>query len=575
MATFADFSVCSNRERWSGLHVDHETIGRIGRHRTPPRRDQVGPRHRQQQQRHQPDRERDGLHDRVQRSSLHRRERESPRRIETGAVARGGDRAQQPVGDQREDRERTDESAQRDQTHLHVARGPQRERTERHDAERIAERGARARQAHVAPDHSDGRDVPQLHHRRQCEAGEQDHADRETLQRGPCGRLRQARFEQRRQQRDEREVCEIPEHHAEDRAADTDREELAHVRDQQFVLRDADTAHHRGRIEMPFGESPRRERDGERGEHRRQQRHQREESFGAVERIAHFGTTGLERLDLLAAHQALVEPRAIVRDLVGRARDQQPMRLATAVLDQLRRRQLVETHQDARREIDERHPAIGFERDQTRDREALVAEVDRIAHMRTQRREERRIDPHSAGRGQIAGLGIGDAWRIGNPQTAAQRIAARRCLDRTQLRGWLGLRVRRGDRERHARKGHGLGGRQPTALSLVGERRGDRLVRDQHHVGTEQLRRIALEPGAQPVDEEAHARHRADRDHERQHEEPQLAGTPVAAECAKPLADRVGRCTHWVISFSSRSNTRCVAPRVCNANNNTERPVAR
>ena len=417
--------------------------------------------------------------------------------------------------------------------------------------------------------------MSQLHHRRQCEAGEQHHADRESLQRGPYGRLRQARFEQRRQQRDEREVREIAEHDAEHGAADTDREELAHVRDQQFVLRDADTAHHRGRIEVALGESPRRERDREPGEHRRQQRHQREESFGAVERVAHFGTTGLERFDFLPAHQALVEPRAIVRDLVGRARDQQPMRLATAVLDQLRRRQLVEAHQDARREIDERHPAIGFERDQARDREALVAEVDRVAHMRAQRGKQRRIDPYGAGRGQVAGLGIRNAGPIGNPQIAAQRVAARRSLDRTQLRGGLGLRVRRGDRERHARKGHGLRRRQPSTLRLVDQRRGDRLVRDQHHVGTEQLRRIALEPGAQPVDEEAHARHRADRDHERQHEEPQLAGTPVAAECAKPLADRIGRCTHSVISFSSRSNTRCVAPRVCNANNNTERPVAR
>ncbi|EDT40213.1 hypothetical protein BamMEX5DRAFT_3992 [Burkholderia ambifaria MEX-5] len=65
------------------------------------------------------------------------------------------------------------------------------------------------------------------------------------------------------------------------------------------------------------------------------------------------------------------------------------------------------------------------------------------------------------------------------------------------------------------------------------------MVGTHDEIGAEHLARVALEPLAQPVGEKPDARERRDREHQRQHEQRQLAGTPVACGHPRGLMDQV------------------------------------
>ena len=73
-----------DRRRLIGLNIDHEPIWRVGRCGFAPGVDQVGASDGQQQQRHQPDRERNELYYRGDRSPLHGGNRKPPRNAELG-----------------------------------------------------------------------------------------------------------------------------------------------------------------------------------------------------------------------------------------------------------------------------------------------------------------------------------------------------------------------------------------------------------------------------------------------------------------------------------------------------------
>ncbi len=116
-------------------------------------------------------------------------------------------------------------------------------------------------------------------------------------------------------------------------------------------------------------------------------------------------------------------------------------------------------------------------------------------------------------------IGIG-----GQPQLAAQRIAGADRLQRGQLR----LRLLALARLRHAGEADGIGHHQAAPQRLGAPCRCHRQVGVDDHVRAQQLARVAIQAGAQAVDEKAGGRQRGHRHRQRNEQEAQLAGAPVA-----------------------------------------------
>src|SRR5262249_61688729 len=80
--------------------------------------------------------------------------------------------------------------------------------------------------------------------------------------------------------------------------------ELRPIEADQLSLGRAEAAHPRAAVEVALDEPPSAERDRDAGEHRGEERRQREKAPRALHRGAHLRPTGLEIVDALAALQA-------------------------------------------------------------------------------------------------------------------------------------------------------------------------------------------------------------------------------------------------------------------------------
>ena len=109
---------------------------------------------------------------------------------------------------------------------------------------------------------------------------------------------------------------------------------------------------------MPQREATRARRHRDRGDHRRQQRDEREETLRAFERALHLRASALEALDPLAARELLRQRRVERPDRLPLARHQQAIGDAAAGGDQLRRRQVGHVDHHAWREVDELRAAV-------------------------------------------------------------------------------------------------------------------------------------------------------------------------------------------------------------------------
>jgi hypothetical protein len=109
---------------------------------------------------------------------------------------------------------------------------------------------------------------------------------------------------------------------------------------------------------MPLHEAARRQADGDRRQHRRQQRRQAQELLGAFEGAAHLGPRVVEAFDALAAAEARFRPFAVGGDGFRLAGQVQAPGDPAADLDQLRGRQVAGMHHQARRDVEEIHAAV-------------------------------------------------------------------------------------------------------------------------------------------------------------------------------------------------------------------------
>ena len=385
------------------LDVDDEAVRRVLRRRLAPARDQVGAKQREQDEREQADRERRHLQhgERRPRRELARRQDQPARRARIGNRAAQDD--EREPRQQREHADRAGEAADRDQAELEIARHREQQRRK---AERAgAEDGERRRLhlADVAPDDAQRRHARELQHGRQAEAEQEREADAGAEQRRPEPGRRQHRLDQAGEEPDEDVVDDEAEDEAGDARDQADQRELDQVLQRDRPLRQAEDAQHRAVVEMATGEVARGDADRDRGEQRREQRDEVEEFLGAVERLAHLGPAGGERLDADAAQALRLDlalgPVDELGDLgvaAGVGGDGEPVRDPARRLDQAGRGEVGLVQHHARREAREAGAAIGLDDDDAGDPEARIAEQERVADGEAERVEHGGVDPRRA-----------------------------------------------------------------------------------------------------------------------------------------------------------------------------------
>jgi hypothetical protein len=130
-----------------------------------------------------------------------------------------------------------------------------------------------------------------------------------------------------------------------------------------------------------------------------------------------------------------------------------------------RGRQIVEVHQQARRDAEEIDAAIRLQGQHGIDAQRTLPDGDRITDARAQCRGQTLVDPDRAGRRHATRRRIGDIQRRRNAQGAAQRISGTNRLDLGQLRPQLVSLAAR----HHAREGTCLDHLQAARARLVGQ----------------------------------------------------------------------------------------------------------
>ena len=251
----------------------------------------------------------------------------------------------------------------------------------------------------------------ELQHWRQAKGQQQRHADAQAEQRRQRRGGGQHRVHQAVQQLDKDEVQRKADHHAAQAGDQADRAELQRIGAGNRPLRRAQHPQHRAVVEVALGIVARRNRHRHGGQQRRQQRHQVQEALCPVERLAHLGAAGFERLQPQAGHRrglALgLHPGGVGGDLVlavvGR-RHRQAVGDAAGRLHQGSRCQVGGVEHHPWRKVHEACATVGLLHDHLADGELRVAQQQRIADGQPQHIQQAGLDPDLATR-RAAGPG--------------------------------------------------------------------------------------------------------------------------------------------------------------------------
>ena len=318
--------------------------------------------------------------------------------------------------------------------------------------------------------------------------------------------------------------------HTEPACDQADDEELECVRHRDGALALAEHPQHRAIVEMAGREAACCERHGDRRKQCSEERHQVQELLGTVERLPHLGPSAFERVEPRAAQFALLQGR--VGEIAERLDRRRIARHCKAVVDATGRLHepgagdvgLVQ--HDPRREAHEAGAAVGLQHDDAGDLQLRITEQHHVADLQAQRFEQRRIDPHVAGRGDVARRFARTIGRDGGLQPATQRIAGLDRLQRDQLAG-AALFVAG---PRHRGKAVSACSLQPQRFRALDECRWCRVVAGQHRIAAEQLPRIALQSALEPVGKKADGRERGHREQHGDDQQAQFACAQVAPQ---------------------------------------------
>ncbi len=309
------------------------------------------------------------------------------------------------------------------------------------------------------------------------------------------------------------------------------------------VLRLAQHPQHGAVVQVALREVARRHghRDGR--QQRGEQRHEAQELLRAIDRLGHLGAARREVLHAHAAQALRLDPclgpvGVGLRHLLVTARrtQRESPRDAAGRLHQPGGGEIGQVQHDARRQGGEAGAAVGLDRDEGRDAQRGVAQLQPVTHLQRQRLGQRRIDPGRARlrpaperlhRGRLAEL---------HPDAAAQGIGGIHRLDRGEPR----RPALRRSGARHAGEVDRLADDQSAGDGGLRELGRHRLVGQHHGVAAQQLRGVAHEARAHAVGEQPHRAQRAHGQHHGPQQQLQFAGDEIAPHLAAGQAPHRG-----------------------------------
>ena len=516
-----------------GQHVDHKTIGRIGRRGLLPAADQIGAQQHQQHQRQQAHRQAADLHHRIRRpcGNLPCGQHQPARRC--GLVDHSAQRLHREPRHHGEQHDGSRKSADCDAAEFEIAAHRHQQHGKAHHAQTEHQERCRFERAQIAANHAQRRHLRELQNRRQAKREHQREPHAQTEQHRPESGSGQHGIHQPRKHPHEHVVHRKPQRHTEQAGEQADQRELDGVGPRDGALALAQHTQHGRCVEMLVGESARRQSHGHGRKQGREQRDQIQKILRTHQRLVHFGATAVQRLDAHAAHRMLIDQlgrKAL--ELLHRARHLTSHCItvgdAARRLHETRGLKVLHIDQHARRKAHEARTTIRLQRDDAADLQTRIAQQQRVAHANAQRFKQGRIDPCLARCGNVLGDRACLQSLRRSLHIAAQGIGRIHAFERHQF-ALAALVI---GRTRHGRKAQGRRAAQTELLRLLHEHLGRGVVAHHHHIAAEQLQGIALQAALQAVGEKTHRRERGHSQGHRDDQQPQLARTHIAPQGA-------------------------------------------
>ncbi len=189
-------------------------------------------------------------------------------------------------------------------------------------------------------------------------------------------------------------------------------------RAEDVALARAQAAQHGHRVDAAQREAVGGQRGGDAGQQHRQQRGQRQEAAGAVERAAHaaLGVLDADQAEGLGARR---QPLAQRGDLARRAGEHQPVRGAAAGAEQAGGIDVGAVDQQRRRQLHQFAGGIRLGAQHPGHAQRAGAELQVVAELQSQRLEQARIGVGLAARRRAGALAAGAGGIACDPQFAA------------------------------------------------------------------------------------------------------------------------------------------------------------
>ena len=260
------------------------------------------------------------------------------------------------------------------------------------------------------------------------------------------------------------------------------------------------------------------------------QARERKEASRAIGRRANLRAGIGDRPHPLTALLARPEPLAEVVDRSGLARKQQGPAHATAGLHELGGRQVGAVDQQRRREIGEAAALVGAIVEHPRDTDRVRADRQVRTDLRAKLREQPRIGPRFARRGNAVGDHAITKRLVRRLEAAAQRIA---CADGAQRDQGRFLAEEHDARHRLDARGTQAAS---CSLSVIGV--GNRPRGLEAQVGCQHFTGLPLDRQADAAGEEPDRRQRGDRNEQREHEHGEFAGLEIPQQVAQCERER-------------------------------------
>ena len=275
-------------------------------------------------------------------------------------------------------------------------------------------------------------------------------------------------------------------------------------------------------IEVPMHVSSGRHGHRDRAQQHGHQAGDAQEAGRTIDRRLDLRSGVLHVLDLFVLLLVGFEPCLERRDFVARPREKLGSPQPAAGLHELRGREVVLVHDQARRQLEKRGALVRARDEDARDTERAGADVDVGSHARAQRRRQPRVRPYFAACG-IPDRRLRRAERlIGKHHATTQWIFFRYRTQGSQL---VGVAV-----ENHAEQARAACDVQAAATRFHDGLVVHHLAGLQAQVGGEHFACLVVHGDADAIDEKPDSGQRGDRNRDGQHQHAELTRAPLAQQ---------------------------------------------